>query len=70
MRALAIAAVLAAVFIGPFLNWAQGFRRHLGKIEKVMGAALVCFGLLIATNSMNVIANWMLQAVPTFYGLG
>ncbi|MEM7684622.1 MAG: cytochrome c biogenesis protein CcdA [Pseudomonadota bacterium] len=56
--------ILAALFIGPFLRWAQGFRRHLGKVEKVMGAALVCFGLLIATNSMNVIAGWMLSIAP------
>jgi cytochrome c-type biogenesis protein len=56
--------ILAALFIGQFLNWAQGFRRHLGKVEKVMGAALVCFGVLIATNSMNVIANWMLSIAP------
>ena len=53
--------ILAAVFIGPFLRWAQGFRRHLGMMEKVMGGLLVCFGLLIGTNSMNVIANWMLH---------
>ena len=56
--------VLAALFIGPFLRWANGFRRHLGTVEKVMGAALICFGLLIATNSMNVIADWMLSIAP------
>lgn len=56
--------ILAALFIGPFLRWARGFRRHLGTVEKVMGAALICFGLLIATNSMNVIADWMLSIAP------
>ena len=56
--------ILAALFVGPFLRWAQGFRRHLGTVEKVMGAALVCFGLLVATNSMNVIADWMLSIAP------
>ncbi len=56
--------VLAAVFIGPFLNLAQRFRRHLGVVEKVMGAALVVFGVLIATNSMNEIAFWMLEIAP------
>lgn len=56
--------ILAALFIGPFLRWAQGFRRHLGKVEKVMGVALVCFGLLIATNSMGIIAGWMLSIAP------
>ena len=56
--------ILAAAFIGPFLRWAQGFRQHLGRVEKAMGAALICFGLLIGTNSMNVIAGWMLQIAP------
>jgi cytochrome c-type biogenesis protein len=56
--------VLAAAFIGPFLRWAKGFRRHLGRVEKVMGALLVCFGLLIGTNSMNIVANWMLEIAP------
>lgn len=56
--------VLAAVFIGPFLRWAKGFRRHLGTVEKAMGGLLICFGLLIATNSMNVIAEWMLRIAP------
>lgn len=56
--------VLAALFVGPFMKWAKGFRRHLAKVEKVMGAALVVFALLIATNSMNVVAEWMLQIAP------
>lgn len=56
--------VLAAVFIGPFLRWMRGFRRHLGRIEKATGVLLVVFAVLIGTNSMNVIANWMLNYMP------
>ncbi|MFK7754610.1 MAG: cytochrome c biogenesis CcdA family protein [Sedimentitalea sp.] len=56
--------VLAALFIGPFMRWMSGFRRHLGLIEKIMGAMLIVFGLLIATNSMNYIAQWMLEIGP------
>ena len=56
--------VLAALFIGPFMRWMQGFRRHLDKIEKAMGALLIVFGILIGTNSMNAIANWMLNYIP------
>lgn len=56
--------IVAALFIGPFLRWAKGFRRHLGTVEKIMGVALICFGLLIATNSMNILANWMLSIAP------
>ena len=56
--------ILAALCVGPFLRWARRMRRHLGTIEKAMGGLLVCFGLLIATNSVNVIADWMLRIAP------
>ncbi|MEH6645648.1 cytochrome c biogenesis CcdA family protein [Sulfitobacter sp.] len=62
--------ILAALFIGPFMRWMQKFRKHLGKIEKIMGVMLIIFGLLIATNSMNYIAQWMLTVVPTFGTIG
>jgi len=58
--------IAAAFFIGPFMRWMQKFRRHLGKIEKAMGVLLILFGLLIATNSMNYIAQWMLTVFPDF----
>jgi len=51
-------------FIGPFMRWMTRFRKHLGLIEKIMGAMLILFGLLIATNSMNYIAQWMLSVGP------
>lgn len=62
--------VLAALFIGPFMRWMARFRRHLGLVEKLMGALLIVFGLLIATNSVNYIAQWMLEHVPWFGSIG
>ena len=62
--------VLAAFFIRPFMAWMVRFRRHLGLIEKITGALLVVFGLLIATNSMNLIAQWMLDHMPWFGAIG
>lgn len=56
--------VLAAFFVRPFLAWMARFRRHLGTVEKVMGATLVLFGVLIATETVNYIANWMVQYWP------
>ncbi|WP_413717329.1 cytochrome c biogenesis CcdA family protein [Silicimonas sp. MF1-12-2] len=58
--------VLAAAFIRPFLKWMSGFRRHLGRIEKAMGLLLILFGVLIATETINWIANWMVMYWPTF----
>ncbi len=62
--------VAAALFIGPFMTWMAKFRRHLGLIEKLMGALLILFGVLIATNSINFIAQWMLEHVPWFSSIG
>jgi len=62
--------VAAALFVGPFMAWMGKFRRHLGLIEKLMGAFLILFGVLIATNSINVIAQWMLENVPWFSAIG
>ncbi|MFC6760874.1 cytochrome c biogenesis CcdA family protein [Sulfitobacter porphyrae] len=56
--------VLAALFIGPFMRWMARFRRHLGLIEKLMGVMLILFGILIATNTINYIAQWMLEIAP------
>jgi len=47
-----------------------GFRRHLGTIEKAMGVLLIVFGVLIATNSINLIAQWMLDVMPWFTSIG
>ena len=62
--------VVAALFIGPFMKWMARFRRYLGLIEKLMGALLVLFGILIATNSINIIAQWMLENIPWFSAIG
>ena len=62
--------VVAALFIGPFMRWMTRFRRHLGLIEKLMGALLILFGVLIATNSINIIAQWMLETFPVFGAVG
>ncbi|MDC0135739.1 cytochrome c biogenesis protein CcdA [Sulfitobacter sp.] len=62
--------VLAALFIGPFMRWMHRFRRNLGTIEKIMGVMLIIFGILIATNSVNYIAQWMLEVFPNFGAIG
>ncbi|MCR9255737.1 MAG: cytochrome c biogenesis protein CcdA [Alphaproteobacteria bacterium] len=56
--------VVAAIFSKPFLTWVQGFRRYLPVVEKVMGGLLVVFGLLIVTNTISVVAFWMLSIAP------
>lgn len=62
--------MLAALFIGPFLRFAARFRKHLPKVEKAMGLLLIVFAGLIATDSVNLIAQWMLQTFPFFQRIG
>lgn len=61
---LGIPFILAAVAIRPFLSFMQRFRRHLGRVEKVMGALLVITGILFLTGSMNFFGQWMLETFP------
>ena len=56
--------IVAAGFIRSFMTWMAGFRRHLGRIEKAMGLLLILFGVLIATETINWIANWMVMYWP------
>lgn len=58
--------VVASLFIGPFLRFVSRFRRHLPKVEKAMGALMLVFAVLIVTDSVNYIAQWMLETFPVF----
>jgi len=58
--------MVAALFIGPFLRFVARFRRYLPVVEKAMGVLLIVFAVLIATDSVNFIAQWMLEAFPVF----
>ena len=62
--------VVAALFAKPFLGWASRNRRYLGYVERVMGVMLILFAVLIATNGVNLIAQWMIDTFPTFGSLG
>jgi hypothetical protein len=46
--------VLVAFFAGPFLGWVARHRALMGHVEKAMGVMLILFGILIATNSVNL----------------
>lgn len=62
--------VVAALFARPFLRWLQRNRRYLAQVERVMGAMLIVFAVLIATNSVNYIAQWLIEVMPSFGNLG
>ena len=62
--------VVAAMFAKPFLGWMQRNRKYQPYVEKVLGVMLIVFALLIATGTINEIANWMIETFPVFSTLG
>jgi cytochrome c-type biogenesis protein len=62
--------VVAALFAKPFLGWVQRHRAAMGYVEKAMGVMLIIFAILIVTNSVNVIAQWMIDTIPGAGSLG
>ena len=62
--------VVAALFAKAFLGWAARNRKYLGHVEKIMGAMLILFAILIATNGVSLIAQWMIETFPSFGSLG
>ena len=54
----------AALLMGPFMRWMARFRRHMGKVEKAIGVALVVVGIMFVIGKTEVLALWMLRAMP------
>ncbi len=67
---LGVPFLIAAAFIGPFLRWARAFRRHMGLVEKVMGALLVVVGLMMITGQFERMAYWLLETFPVLGTIG
>lgn len=62
--------ILAAAFVGPFMRLMARFRPYLGAVEKIMGVMLIVFGILIATNALNYIGQWMIENFEFFRQIG
>ena len=67
---LGIPFIAAAVAIRPFMSTLQRYRRHLSVMEKVLGAFLVLTGILFLTNSMTLIAGWLIEWFPALATIG
>ncbi|HEX2841248.1 cytochrome c biogenesis protein CcdA [Hyphomicrobium sp.] len=70
---LGVPFVLAAVAIRPFLSLMRGLRRHLGLMEKVMGALLVLTGIaflnVVDWFSMQALGQWLIETFPGLVGV-
>lgn len=67
---LAVPFWIAATFSGAFMRFLTRFRRHLGIVEKIMGALLVITGILFITGSMATIGFWLLELFPVLGTIG
>ena len=61
---LGIPFILAALAIRPFLGFMHRFRRHLGRLEKAMGALLVLTGLMFIFGGIGWMGQWLIDNVP------
>jgi cytochrome c-type biogenesis protein len=67
---LGVPFMLAAFFAAPFLKFLTRFRKHIGLVEKLMGALLVLTGILFLTGGMQWMAFTLLETFPVLQTLG
>ena len=48
----------------------EPIRRHLGRVEKVMGALLVLTGIAFLTGAINDVGFWLLETFPALGRVG
>ncbi|KZL12463.1 cytochrome c biogenesis CcdA family protein [Pseudovibrio sp. Ad26] len=62
--------MIAAMFAGPFMGFMARFRKHMGMVEKVMGAFLVLTGVGFLTGYIQALSFWLLETFPVFSQIG
>lgn len=67
---LGIPFLLAAVFIQRAMGIMNRLKRHMGLIEKSMGALLILVGLALLTGAFTRFSWWLLEAFPVLSLLG
>ena len=67
---LAIPFILSGYYMTIFLNSKKGFSKHYSKVKKGGGIILLITGVLILTNSIQVISYYILTTFPFLTKLG
>ncbi|TLG78211.1 cytochrome c biogenesis protein CcdA [Methylocystis sp. B8] len=60
----------AGLALSRFLAFVARFRRHFGKVEKVVGALLVFTGVAFLTGGVQEMSYWLLELFPGLAKLG
>ena len=67
---LGIPFLLAAVAVEPFAEFLTRFRRHLAKVERVMGGLLVLTGIAFLSGWVTTASFWILETFPALGRIG
>jgi len=67
---LGVPFVLSALFIGPFMGFLDRFKKHLGRVEQIVGILLVVTGIMFLTGWMQAFAFWLLATFPILGTIG
>jgi cytochrome c-type biogenesis protein len=67
---LGIPFLAAAVAIEPFAKFLSRFRKHVGKVEKIMGGLLVLTGIAFLTGTITTFSFWLLETFPALGRIG
>jgi cytochrome c-type biogenesis protein len=62
--------ILSAMFINRAMGLMNRLKRHMGLIEKLMGALLLAVGLLMLTGAFSRMSYWLLENLPFLAGIG
>jgi cytochrome c-type biogenesis protein len=67
---LGVPFVIAALAIEPFAAFLARFKRHLHRVEQVMGALLVLTGIAFLTGTITEASTWLLETFPALGAIG
>lgn len=67
---LGIPFLIAALAVKPFMGFMQRFKRHMRRVEQVIGVLLVLTGLAFMTGFMSELAYWILETFPSLGRVG
>ena len=56
--------IAAGLALGRFLAFVARFRRHFGKVEKIVGVLLVATGVAFLTGGVQNMSFWLLETFP------
>lgn len=67
---LGVPFLLTAMFLRQAMGLMRGMRRHMGRIERIMGVLLVGVGVLMLTGAFTKMSYWLLETFPALALIG